>query len=153
MKTTDFPIGSKIEFVSKTRRKIRPGTIATVINHLNNDELEIAFGNNTMVISCSKDFFRIINYAVIVRRPGEPFAMSEWELSQWANMVYVRAGGKAVFEASDFPERLKGHHCSCGVNKLGYTNGEFRLHPVSSLEKDIGKAYMTCCKCGCVSHL
>lgn len=153
MKTRDFPIGCKIEFVSKTRRKIKPGDTAIVINHLNDDELEIAFGNNTMILSCNKDFFRIINYAVIVRRPNEPFAMSEWELAQWANMVYTRAGGKAVFEASDFPQRLKGHHCSCGVNALGYTNGEFRLQPLHKLDKNIGKAYMTCIHCGCESHL
>lgn len=154
MTTKDFPIGSRIEFVSKTRKKIKPGDTAIVVNHINNNELTIKLNNgNEMTISCIKDFFRVVRYAVIVRRPSEPFAMSEWELAQWANMVYTRAGGKAVFEASDFPQRLKGHHCSCGVNKLGYTNGEFRLHPIYSLDKDSGKAYMTCVHCGCVSHL
>jgi len=90
----------------------------------------------------------------VVKRPNSNTPMTDTELAAWANTVYRKGGGKAPFRPSDFPERLKGHHCSCGVDENGYTKGVFTLCSLSSEEVgDSGKAYMICDVCGAYSHL
>lgn len=95
-----------------------------------------------------------MNNKVIVRKPNSFKTMSRTELADWANAVNKMAGGRAVFSRFDFPERLKGYHCDCGITDEGYTKGIFVLYPLSDEGvRSGGKAYMTCCKCGGCSHL
>ena len=85
------------------------------------------------------------------------------EIARWANKVHRQAGGKGnVFDTLDFVhstlprhgERLKGHHCCCGVDSNGYSNGEFVLLPLDDEAVIVGgKAYMVCKKCNSFSHL
>ena len=93
---------------------------------------------------------------VVVYRPQGTAPMSAGDLADWANAVHCLAGGKgSPFTPNMFPnERLKGHHCLCGVTEDGLTKGTFRLLPLNneSVRKG-GKAYMHCEKCGGVSHL
>lgn len=94
------------------------------------------------------------DFPVKVKMPNRKSYMNANELANWANAVNRKAGGKGPFMPSDYPERLKGHHCDCGVDENGYTKGIFTLRPLSSEEvKDGGKAYMICDVCGCYSHL
>ena len=86
------------------------------------------------------------------------------KIARWANKVHRQAGGtRAVFSSVDFfscpildksLERLKGHHCACGVDENGFTKGEFVLLPLTD-EAVVsgGKAYMKCRNCGEHSHL
>ena len=94
------------------------------------------------------------DFPVKVKMPGRKSYMNANELANWANAVYREGGGKAPFQPSDYPERLKGYHCDCGVDENGYTKGVFTLRPLTSEEvKDGSKAYMICDMCGCYSHL
>jgi hypothetical protein len=93
---------------------------------------------------------------VIVCRPNQTDPLSPQQLADWANTVHLLAKGKGLpFTADMFPnERLRGHHCNCGVTEEGLTKGEFELLPLYSAEvKEGGKAYMQCGKCGGWSHL
>jgi hypothetical protein len=85
------------------------------------------------------------------------------EIARWANKVHKQAGGKGCpFTTVDFShslydggqQRLTGHMCNCGVDKIGFSNGEFVLLPLDN--EDViggGKAYMKCKNCGKYSHL
>ena len=82
------------------------------------------------------------------------------ELARWANTVHRIAGGKGdVFTPDDFDSsnpknRLRGYMCDCGIDVNGNSKGEFELFSVSSRDvKEGGKAYMSCKKCGAISHL
>ena len=93
---------------------------------------------------------------VIVCRPGKADPMTPEELANWANTVHALANGTGLpFTPDLFPnERLKGHHCNCGVTEEGLTKGKFELLPLHSEEvREGGKAYMQCKKCGGWSHL
>lgn len=101
------------------------------------------------------DVIRKVHAKVIVRNPNTNLIMSDSELAQWANDVHRMGGAKGnPFSSTDFPERLKGHHCNCGVTEEGYTKGVFTLRPLDDESvKEGGKAYMCCEKCGGYSHL
>lgn len=88
-----------------------------------------------------------------VRSKGEVLSLRD--LAIWANTVNKMAGGSGkVFTEDMIQERLKGWHCYCGENEHGYSKGSFDLLPLYSEEvKSGGKAYMSCRKCGGVSHL
>ena len=85
------------------------------------------------------------------------------EVARWANKVHKQAGGNGkVFSTVDFShslydggqKRLHGNICNCGVDKQGFSNGEFVLLPLDN--EDVisgGKAYMKCKSCGQYSHL
>ena len=85
------------------------------------------------------------------------------EVARWANKVHKQAGGKkSAFTAVDFShslydggqKRLLGHHCDCGVDTHGFSQGEFILYPIDNESVLFGgKAYMKCKKCGQISHL
>ena len=177
-----FPVGQRVELISvedtaklirsaaypyfgfteddiRERKKypiIPTGTPGVVQGVDDNCKIEVLWDTGAITkIAAGVDFIRAVNIQVIVRRPDENFHMTSWELAQWANTVNKIAGGKGTaFSSLDFPERLKGHHCSCGVTQEGFTKGIFKLLPVTSEEvQSGGKAYMTCIKCGGWSHL
>ena len=135
--------------------KIHPGDIG-IIRAINGECVEIEWecGIKTCVIPLI-DNIREVTVPVRVYRPHNNLLMEDWELADWANTVHKCAGGNgAAFTANIMYDRLKGHHCSCGVNELGYTNGVFKLlHFISNEVRTGGKAYMVCQKCGCMSHL
>lgn len=94
------------------------------------------------------------DFPVKIKMPNRRSYMTAKELANWANKVNCRVGGKAVFSENDFPERLKGDHCACGMDDDGYTKGVFTLCALTSeAVKDGEKAYMICDVCGCYSHL
>ena len=94
------------------------------------------------------------DFPVKVKMPHRKSYMNANELANWANAVCRKGSVKAPFQPSDYPERLKGHHCDCGVDENGYTKGVFTLRALTSEDvKDGGKAYMICEVCGCYSHL
>lgn len=93
---------------------------------------------------------------VTIYRPQGMVPMSADDLAAWANAAHCLTGAKgSPFTPNMFPsERLKGHHCNCGVTEDGLTKGTFRLLPLSDESvRQSGKAYMQCEKCGCISHL
>ena len=69
------------------------------------------------------------DFPVKVKMPNRKSYMNANELANWANAVCRKGSGKAPFQPSDYPERLKGHHCDCGVDENGYTKGVFTLRP------------------------
>ena len=85
------------------------------------------------------------------------------EVARWANKVHKQTGGKgSPFTATDFghslydggQKRLFGSMCACGVDKQGFSNGEFVLLPMDDeIVQSGGKAYMKCKNCGQLSHL
>lgn len=89
----------------------------------------------------------------VIRSKGEVLSLRD--LTSWANAVNKMSGGRGdVFTEDIVLERLKGHHCSCGVNECGYSAGSFDLQPMYSEGVQTGgKAYMVCKNCGCASHL
>ena len=135
--------------------RIHPGDVGHIIA-IDNDCIEIAWENgiNTCVIP-RIDHIRKITMPVRISRQCNKLFMEDWELAEYANMVNKCAGGSGnVFTADMMRDRLKGHHCSCGVSPDGYTLGTFTLLPFMSEEvRSGGKAYMVCKKCGCMSHL
>lgn len=97
---------------------------------------------------------RLPNVSICKPRTSNP--MTSEELANWANAVHALSGAKgSPFTADMFPhDRLKGHHCNCGVTEEGFTKGEFELLPLSDPDvREGGKAYMQCKKCGGWSHL
>ena len=140
------------------RRKlihIRPG-FAGFIEAIDKDCIQIKWetGISTCIIP-RIDFIREIKMPVRVYRPCHSLHMEDWELAQWANTVHKCAGGRGEpFTAEMMLDRLKGNHCSCGVNELGYSKGKFELLFFNSEEVTTGKKpYMVCKHCGCMSHL
>lgn len=99
--------------------------------------------------------------AIIYNPEGERLAARE--IARWANKVHRQAGGKGNpcssidYIHAGLPghgDRLRGHMCNCGTTIEGYSNGEFKLLPLSDeCVVTGGKAYMVCQKCGCYSHL
>lgn len=91
---------------------------------------------------------------VVIKMPSSSRHLTAKELARWANTVSYHFGGKAFFGASDYPKRLHGDHCACGINEEGYTNGVFTICPLlSEVVKEGQKAYMICDNCGQYSHL
>lgn len=111
-------------------------------------------GYESVVVS-GIDHMRPVTMPVLIYRPHSNLFMDNWELADWANAVHTMSGAKGKpFTASCMDDRLKGHHCSCGVTADGYTRGTFTLYPLSSSDvRDGCKAYMVCKRCGCTSHL
>lgn len=150
--------GMVVEMVSMVDdpRPIPPGTLGTVKFVDDAGQIHVSWTTGSSLAAVPGiDYIRPMSERVVVRRPNGPFCMKTWELAGWANAVHHLVGGKGnPFSSEFFPERLKGYHCSCGVTKDGYTKGEFRLLPLDSEEnKEGGKAYMRCEKCGGYSHL
>lgn len=89
----------------------------------------------------------------VIRSKGEVLNLRD--LASWANAVNKMSAGRGdIFTEDIVLERLKGHHCSCGVNEFGYSAGSFDLQPMYSEDVQTGgKAYMVCKNCGCTSHL
>lgn len=111
-------------------------------------------GYESVVVS-GIDHMRPVTMPVLIYRPHSNLFMDSWELADWANAVHSMSGAKGKpFTSSCMNDRLKGHHCSCGVTDDGYTKGTFSLYPLSSSDvRDNCRAYMVCKRCGCVSHL
>ena len=65
------------------------------------------------------------------------------------------AGGKYKITLNDLKDRMKGNHCYCGTDAITNESlGDFQLQFMTLSEiHDTGKCYMTCRKCGAVSHL
>lgn len=153
-----YPAGTHVELIhmGEDPQGVPDGTIGTVI-HV--DDMGIVHVNwrtgSTLGVLPGVDAIRPVTAKVIVRKPGVKFFADSFELAKWANETHRLAGGKGdVFSAFDFPERLRGHHCDCGVTEDGYSAGEFELLPLESEEvREGGKAYMRCIKCGGYSHL
>lgn len=93
--------------------------------------------------------------------PASDEPLNPQQIANWANKVHRQAGGKgSPFSRWDYYEnlaadsRLGGHHCACGTDERGFSEGEFELLPLN--DKAViegGKAYMVCRKCGSCSHL
>lgn len=153
-----YPKGTLVELISMGEdvHRVPDGTIGTVITVDDMGTIHTKWRTgSTLGLISGVDDFHALDAKVSVRGPGEKKSLYCFELATWANEVHKLAGGKkAVFTPLDFPERLKGHHCSCGVTEEGYSAGEFELFPLDSEEvKEGGKAYMKCRICGGVSHL
>lgn len=153
-----YPVGTRVEMVLMVDdpHPVLPGTFGAVKFVDDAGHVHVLWDNGrTLAFIPGVDSVRFMNAKVIVRRPDEPFHMRDWELANWANAVHKAAGGKKnVFSSTDFPERLKGHHCDCGVTDEGYSKGVFQLLPLDSEEvREGGKAYMRCDVCGGYSHL
>lgn len=154
----EHPEGTRVELIhmGEDPQKVPEGTLG-VVTHV--DDMGIIHVNwdtgSTLGVLPEIDKVRKVNVKTIVRAHGVKFFMDYWAMAKWANTVHKIAGGKRdVFSASDFPERLKGYHCSCGITEEGYSAGEFELLPIDCEEvKEGGKAYMKCVKCGGWSHL
>lgn len=153
-----YPEGTMVELISMgdDPQPVQPGTTG-VVKHVDDAgtiHVSWSTGSSLGVIP-GVDFIRIVNTDVIVRRPKKPFMMMPGELAEWANYVHVLSGGRGKpFTAENIKERLRRHHCDCGVTEEGYTKGMFRLFPYDSKEvQSGGKAYMKCEKCGGYSHL
>lgn len=137
-------------------QKVPDGTLGTVksIDDIGTVHVSWDTGSSLGVIS-GVDIIKKVTAKVIVRNLKTNLILSDSELAQWANDVHKIAGGKGnPFSSTDFPERLKGYHCDCGITEEGYSKGEFIL--LSKETEDVregGKAYMQCVKCGCYSHL
>ena len=56
------------------------------------------------------------DFPVKIKMQNRRSYMTAKDLANWANAVNRKAGGKGPFMPSDYPERLKGHHCDCGVD-------------------------------------
>ena len=135
--------------------KLHSGDVG-YINNIDDDCIDIIWENGTRTCVIPRiDHIREIKMPVRVYRRCRGWYLEDWELADVANAVHKIAGGNGEpFTASMMPDRLRGHHCSCGVNPSGYSNGVFELLPFTSDEvKSGGKAYMICRKCGCMSHL
>lgn len=135
--------------------KLKTGMVG-YIDRIDGLCLDVIWENGTQscIIPCI-DHIREVNVPVRVYRQCGTHFLEEWELADYANMVHKCAGGGgAPFNAEMMRDRLKGHHCQCGVNLAGYSKGVFTLLPFISEEvRSGGKAYMVCKKCGCMSHL
>lgn len=135
--------------------KLKVGSVG-YIDKIDDDCIDVIWENGTQTCVIPRiDMIREVKMPVRVYRRCRNFYLDDWELADVANTVHKIAGGNGEpFTASMMRDRLKGHHCSCGVNIAGYTKGVFELLPFASEEvKAGGKAYMICKKCGCMSHL
>lgn len=153
-----YPKGARVELVhmGDDPQAIPAGTLGVVIHVDDIGTIHVSWDNgSTLGVIHNIDCVRIVTEKVIVRKPGVNFYADKHDLAKWANAVHKLAGGKKdVFSPSDFPERLKGCHCSCGTTEDGYSAGEFELLPLDSEDvREGGKAYMKCIKCGGYSHL
>lgn len=152
-----YPEGTIVELISMGEdiQRVPDGTIGTVISVDDIGTIHVRWRTGSSLgLIYGVDKFKILETKVSVRRPGEKLSMSCADLAAWANEVNVMAGGKAVFTSLDFPERLKGYHCDCGITEEGYSAGEFDLLPLNSRDvREGGKAYMQCRNCGGFSHL
>ena len=124
--------------------RISPGAIGYV-DKIDCDCIEIAWENGTRTCVIPRiDNIREVKMPVRVYRRCRSFYLEDWELADVANTVHkIAGGGGEPFTAIMMHDRLKGHHCSCGVNAAGYSNGVFELLPFTSDEVTSGgKAYM-----------
>ncbi len=154
----DYPKGTRVEFCSmrEVPQKVPKGTLGTVTHVDDIGSIHVTWDNgSSLAVIPWVDTIRKVTARVIVRNPDTKLIMSNYELSQWANDVNKIAGGKGnLFSSANFPERLAGHHCNCGVTEDGYSKGVFELIPLhSEAVREGGKAYMRCTKCGGYSHL
>lgn len=153
-----YPEGTLVELVSMGEdvHRVPDGTIGTVITVDDMGTIHTKWRNgSTLGLIWGVDKFRTLEAKVSVRKPGEKTSLNRNELAEWANEVHMASGGKrAPFVSLDFPERLKGPLCCCGVTKEDYSAGEFELLPLDSRDVLLGgKAYMKCRVCGKMSHL
>ena len=175
----EYSVGMMIELVSKANvSKLSPNDLmnlkltteilrkrksyklkvgmAGYIDRIDDMCIDIIWENGTQVcVIPSIDHIREITMPVRVYRQRGSHFLEDWELAEYANAVHKCAGGNgSPFTSDMMRDRLKGHHCQCGVNVAGYSKGVFSLLPLISEEvRSGGKAYMVCKKCGCMSHL
>ena len=152
-----YPEGTLVELISMGEdiQRVPDGTIGTVMSVDDIGTIHVRWRTGSSLgLIYGVDKFKTLEAKVSVRKLGETTSLSCGDLAAWANEVNKLAGGKAVFTSLDFPKRLKGHHCDCGITEEGYSAGEFDLLPISSRDvREGGKAYMQCRNCGGFSHL
>lgn len=153
-----YPTGTRVKLVymGDDPQALSVGSLGTVhhVDDIGTIHVKWDCGSSLGIIH-GVDEIRIVPEKVIVYKPRTRIQTNGDSLAKWANAVHKLAGGKGdVFKASDFPERLKGHHCHCRITDDGYSAGVFELLPLNSEEvKEGKKAYMQCIKCGGFSHL
>ena len=141
-----YPEGTLVELISMGDdiQRVPDGTIGTVTIVDDMGTIHVKWRNGSSLgLIYGVDKFKALNAKVSVREPGHKISLDCGYLAAWANEVNEIAGGSgSVFSSLDFPERLKGHHCNCGVTPEGYSAGEFELFPLDSEEvREGGKAY------------